>query len=213
MHVNYSLKDGIVSINTAGTFDDTIAVQYEIKLDSKGNIIIHYSGSGALEDKFIRESGIKFITGDQFDKLAWDRHAYWSAYPELHLGMPSAEIDIKNDLKMEYRIAPDQIWENDMKDFYYQGIHKEMALSKIVRATKENIYYYSLKSRDSKLTIFSDGNQSCRFEKTDLGYVLNINRQLDYYSLLWGNYQRNIKFEKEFGDTVYLTIINHGGTK
>jgi len=205
-NVDYSLNNGIVSIITAGTFDDTVAVEYKIRLDAKGTIIIHYSGSGAPEGKFIRESGIKFITGEQFETLAWDRNAYWTAYPDLHLGMPSGEINLNHNPEMEYRIVPNQAWENDMKDFYYQGIHKEMQLSKIARATKENIYSYSLHCKDSKITVFSEGNHSCRFEKTGLGYVLNINNQLDYYSLLWGNYQRNIKFEKKINDTVYLTV-------
>lgn len=205
--VKYSITDDIVEIVTSGFFDDTVAVEYKIQLDGNGTIIINYSVSGAPEGKFIRESGIKFITGNQFIKMAWDRNSYWTVYPELHLGMPVGDIELKNDLEMAYRKYPDHEWENDMKDFFYQGIHKEMSFSKIARATKENIYSYSLKcSNETGLKVISNGEKACRFEKTDHGYILNINQQWDYYSLLWGNYQKNIKFKKEFSGIVYLKV-------
>jgi hypothetical protein len=210
-NVTYSKKEGIVEIISSGSYDDTVNVEYKIQLDAKGLIRIDYSVSGAPEGKFIRESGIKFITENQFNKMAWDRKSYWTVYPESHLGMPIGEIELKNDLAMIYRKYPDHIWEMDMKDFYYQGIHKEMPFSKMARGAKENIYMYSLKNEDKfGISVFAKGDKACRLEKNNKGYVLNINSHWDYYSLLWGNYQKNITFEKEFSETVYLAVSPNG---
>ena len=76
--------------------------------------------------------------------MKWDRNSYWTAYPEYHLGMPVGEIELNNNPEMAYREYPNHIWENDTKDFYYQGIHKQIPLRKIAIATKENIYSFAL---------------------------------------------------------------------
>jgi beta-galactosidase len=207
VNLEYSQINGIITINTDGTFDDTIAVHYTLQLDETGTLKISYSAAGLPEGKFIRECGIKFIGGNQFTKMKWDRHSYWSAYPEFHLGMPQGEIELNNPPAMVYREYPTHLWENDIKDFYYQGIHPSLPLSKIARATKENIYSFALTKNDlSGLIVLAAGDKSCRLDRTESGYILFINDLWDYASLKWGNYQKNITFEKEFKGTVYLQI-------
>jgi len=205
--LTYDRKDTFIEIISSGTFDNIVQVEYKIKLDAAGTMIIEYSGTGAPEGNFIRESGLKFVAADQIHKISWDRDSYWTSYPEIHLGMPEGKVHLKNDFKMSYRIKPEHVWENDMLDFYYQGIKKKIPLTKIARATKDKIFRYSLYAQnESAISVISQGNHSCRLDKTDAGKVLHINHQFDYYSLLWGNYQRNIKFDSGFKDVVYMKI-------
>ena len=94
----------------------------------------------------------------------------------------------------------------DTRGFYYFGLDTELPFTNMARSLKENIYSYSLKTKEnSGVEIFSKGTQACRFDKMDGEHTLIIDVQWDYVSLLWGNYMKLIPVEKEFqGKTVMV---------
>ncbi|MBN2175472.1 MAG: beta-galactosidase [Bacteroidales bacterium] len=203
----FNVKDGIATINTKGICD-SISASFTIQIDENGVFVIDYEIDDVPEGRNIQEAGIKFIAGESFDKLTWDRNSYFTAYPQLHLGIPTGEIDLNVNPIMNYRKNPQHEWEMDTKGFYYFGPHEKLPYSNIARSLKENIYFYSLKSGSNEIIkIFSDGTQACRFDKVDGINTLIINNEWDYTSLLWGNYMKRIKSGKVLNGKAILKVV------
>jgi hypothetical protein len=198
------VKNGIVYLQVKGKYDK-VSAAFNIKIDENGVFNFDYKLDEVRTDKYIQEAGLKFITGNNFIKLAWDRNAYFSAYPENHMGAPSGEVLLNDKPNMIYRKRPQHNWEMDSKNFYYFGIEPELAYTNIVRGSKENIYFYSLKTTDSEITLFSDGSITCRFDKIKDENTLIVNEIRDYNNLLWGNYSKRIKSEGNIeGEVTFL---------
>ncbi len=204
---NFKVIDGIATIISAGTYDD-ISVTFTIQIDENGIFNIEYTINGMPADKNIQEVGIKFLTGEAFEKLAWDRNSYFTAYPEGDMGSDTGEVSLSEKPEMVYRQKPQHRWEKDTKGFYYFGLEQELPYTNIVRGMKEHIYAYSLKKGNSKIEILSAGTQACRFDKIDGENILIVNDLWDYNGLLWGNYMKLIPSEKYITGRVVLTISN-----
>jgi hypothetical protein len=200
----YELKNGMAEIQTEGKYD-SISAKFTIQIDENGVFNIDYEVKNNLNDNYIQEAGLKFLVGDNFQKLAWDRDSYFSAYPENHLGASVGEVDLTLKPEMKYREKPQHDWEMDSKGFYYFGLNEELPYTNIARSLKENIYSFTLNTQNSKLEVYSDGKQAGRFDKMDGKNTLIINDNWDYNSLLWGNYQKLIPLEKEFGGRVVFS--------
>ncbi len=157
--------------------------------------------------KNIQEEGIKFFTGDDFQTLAWDRNSYFTAYPETHIGKPNGKVDLNEKPTMNYRKFPNHSWGMETKGFYNFGLKEALPYTNMVRSLKENIYSYSLSTKEnSKIEVFSDGKQACRFDKIDGENTLIINDKWDYSSLSWGNYMKLIKSENEYKGQVKFWV-------
>ncbi|MEN8116797.1 MAG: glycoside hydrolase family 2 TIM barrel-domain containing protein [Bacteroidota bacterium] len=202
---NFKVIDGIATIKSTGAYDKTAAT-FTIKIDENGVFNIDYKIEGISADKNIQEAGIKFITSDDFDKLAWEKNSYFTAYPEGHLGSQSGEVELAQKPEMVYRQKPQHRWEMDSKGFYYFGLEPELPYTNIVRGLKENIWNYSLKTANSQVNVFSNGTQACRFDKIDGENILIINDLWDYNSLDWGNYYKQIKLEGLFEGTLKFRV-------
>jgi 5'-3' exonuclease len=202
---SFEIKDGIAQINTEGSYD-SISAKFEIKFDENGVFNIGYEVKNRLKEKTIQEAGLKFLVGDNFQKLAWDRESYFTAYPENHMGRPVGEVDIHLKPEMKYREKPQHDWEMDSKGFYYFGLSEELPYTNIVRSLKENIYSFSLQTENAKIEVLSDGKQACRFDKINAENTLIINDEWDYNSLLWGNYMKNIKLENDITGNVIFSL-------
>lgn len=201
----YELKKGIVIIQTEGKYD-SISAKFNIQIDENGIFNIDYEMKNNLKEKYIQEAGLKFQVGDNFQKLAWNRDSYFSAYPENHLGSPVGEVDLTQKPEMKYREKSQHNWEMDSKGFYYFGLTDELPYTNISRSLKENIYSFTLKTQNSKLEVYSDGKQASRFDKTDGKKTLIINDEWDYNSLLWGNYQKLIPLAEELGGRIIFSL-------
>ena len=200
------LNNGIATIHTDGIYQE-IAARFTILIDENGVINIEYKIDNLNEDNTIQEAGLKFFTGNSFEKLAWDRNSYFTAYPETHIGRTIGELDLTIKPEMNYREKPQHCWEMDTKDFYYFGLEQEMPFTNVARSLKENIYAYSLKTKlNSGIEVFSNGSQACRFDIIDGKSTLIINDQWDYNSLLWGNYMKQVKTGKVFEGEVVLVV-------
>ena len=111
--------------------------------------------------------------------------------------------------EMEYRKAIEHEWALDSKGFYYFGLEEELPFTNIARSLKENVYSYSLETKtNSKLEVFSEGTQACRYDIIDNNHTLLINEKWDYLSLLWGNYMKMLPSEKEFKGSAVIMISN-----
>lgn len=203
---NYDVNDGIAAIKTSGSYD-SIYAHFNMLIDETGLIKIEYEINDAPKNKLIEEAGIKFITGEMFKTLTWNRNPYFTVYPENHLSGTSGSVELNNIPKMSYREKPEHQWEMDSKNYYYFGLDKNLPYTNIVRALKENIYSYSLKTeKNSQIKIISDGKQACRFDKIDNENTLIINDEWDYTSLLWGNYMKQVKMKPRFSGEILMKI-------
>ncbi|MCK4747831.1 MAG: hypothetical protein KAT15_12365, partial [Bacteroidales bacterium] len=182
--------------------------EYTIQIDENGIINIKYEVENSPEGKTIEEAGLKFITGNSFEKLTWDRNSYFTAYPETDIGRAKGVVDLSIKPEMIYREKPQHNWEMDSKGFYYFGLYEELPYTNVARSLKENIYTYSLTTRvNAGIKVFSNGSQACRFDNIDGENTLIINDQWDYVSLLWGNYMKMLPSEKEFQGNVMLAVF------
>ncbi len=202
----FSENNGIATISTKVNYDD-IQVLYSIKIDENGVIAIDYNVENIMDKEFVQEAGLKFLTGDNFAELAWGRNSYFTAFAKNSLGSSDGKISLTQKPEMKYREKPMHTWEMDSKGFFYFGLNKELPYTNIVRSLKENIYSYSLKTEaNSKLEVFSKGNQAARFDKIEGKNTLIINELWDYNSLLWGNYAKQIKLGGEFNGQIIFTL-------
>ncbi len=204
---NFEVVDGIATINSTGSYDD-ISTSFTIQIDENGIFNIDYTIDGIPVGKNIQEVGIKFLTGDAFEKLAWDRNSYFTANPEGNLGSLIGEVNLSEKPALVYRQKPQHSWEKDTKGFYYFGLEQELPYTNIARGMKENIYSYSLKTANSKIEVVSAGTQACRFDKIDGVNTLIVNDLWDYNSLRWGNYMKLVPAVKDYQGRIILTVSN-----
>ncbi len=202
----FGVEEGIATILSEGKYD-SIAAKFTIKIDENGIFNIDYFVENAPEGKKTQEAGLKFITGESFGEVAWDRNAYFTAYPESHMGKSNGVVDLNHKPAMDYRQSIDHDWEMDTRGYYYFGLEKVLPLTNIARSLKENIYSFSLQTNTgSKIKVLSGGTQACRYDIIEGQNTLIINDKWDYISLLWGNYMKLIPSEKEFSGSAVLAL-------
>lgn len=190
--MDFEEDEGIVIIKTRGAYDN-IQASFIIRIDENGLLDVAYNAKGIRVDKNIQEAGIRFVLSDNFETLSWDRNGYFSTYPEGDLGAIKGEVDLNEKPVMAYRQKPGHNWEMDTKGYYYFGLKPELPYTNIVRALKENIYFYWLRNSNAGIKVLSDGLHACRFDRIQGKNTLIVNEQWDYNSLLWGNYFKQIK--------------------
>jgi hypothetical protein len=199
-------KDNAVVVHVTGQFDGFDAA-YTYSIGANGRIDIGYDFKNipALDiegmvpksgDPTDLEVGIKFRTGDQFDQLHWDKKAYWTSYPEGHLGSAKGRIDLFTTDKPVWAQKPTQSWNKDVWDFYLLGwpVPEGKLLTYEASAAKQAIRTFTLDDREANLalTIYGDGEATtARYGQfKDNQYYLYLLDTLDY-ALRWGNYSAN----------------------
>jgi hypothetical protein len=202
----YTLEEGIASIDISGNYD-SIQASFNINFDGNGNLNVEYLISGAPAGNFIQEAGIVFNATDDFRKLNWSRDAYFSGFPEGHLGSNTGDVNLTVKTQTGYREKPEHQWEMDRQNFYYHGLDTVLTYPNIARGMKENIWHYSLQTdNDAGLTVVSDGSQAARFDHIEGEYSLYINDLWDYTSLGWGNYMKRVTITGDFKGSINLKI-------
>lgn len=194
--LDYTINEGIAHILIEGKYDK-LEAGFSVRFDEKGVFSINYKIEGVPTDLLIQEAGIRFIAGEGIEQIAWDRDAYFTAYPADDLGRPSGKAELAQIPSMTYRQEPGHAWEMDARGFYYFGLEEKLPYTNIVRSLKENIHSYTLLTAGSKLEVLAPGTQACRFDKIDGKNILIVNDLWDYTSLLWGNYHKKIRPEGE----------------
>jgi len=206
---SFKKSEDVVVVTTKGNYTDIPGVEFTIYLYPDKIIETRYSIEQVPEE-YIREIGIKWISGDQYDSLYWDRETYWSTYPAEYISAMTGRIALYSSEIKRYREEPSKNWVYDTKSFYYDGTDDEEPggqLTNIARATKEDINEYGLRNGGREIiTVVGNGEEDCRISKKDQQILLFINNQMDYVDLNWGNYQRNIKLDDHYTDEVTIRI-------
>ena len=219
LHVNR--EEGSTKIHVRGKLGE-IDVHYVYTFGMKGRFDLQYffadipplpepEGKHSKQGPLDLEVGIKFQTSDQFDQLSWDKKAYWSYYPEGHLGAASGTIPLFSEARASWAQKPTQPWHKDNWDFYFMGwdppAGKLLTFEAI--AAKQALTHYTLTDDDAKLalTIHGDGkNTSARYgQYRDKKFYLYHLDRLDYH-LRWGNYSADIRPKPEHNGTARFTI-------
>jgi len=196
LDLDYAIEEGIAQIRIEGRYD-LVEASFLIRFDASGVFTINYQIEGGSATTYIQETGIKFMAGDHFEKLAWDRNSYFTAYPPDDLGRSSGTADLTQIPTTTYGQSPGHEWEMDAQGFYYFGLDEILPYTNIVRSLKENIYSYSLLTSGAKLEVLSNGTQACRFDRIEGQNILIVNDLWDYFSLRWGNYHKQILSKEE----------------
>jgi len=201
-------KDQSVEIHVAGRLD-AMEVTYIYILGANGRFDIAYHFDKipplVVENKkrdrggpLNLEVGIKFLASDQFDRSSWDKQAYWSTYPEGHIGRSTGSIALFTTDKPEWAQKPDTPWAQDVWDFYFMGwgVPGGKLLTYEAYAAKQAIRTYTLEDTNASmaLTVYGDGKTTtARFGQfSDQTYYLYLLDTLDYH-LRWGNYSAEIR--------------------
>lgn len=206
--IDHELKNNIAHITISGTYSDTIEVIYNLEFTSAKLMKTRYrilNPSG----KLIRELGVKYIVENVYTGLSWNRKTYWTIYPENHLSAPIGEINLYPKSLLEYRKKPIMSWQENYKSFYYNGLSDKSSGIQLLyeaKATKENIYSYSLNKKKNKpiFTVKADGDVACRLNRLYDELVLYISNIWDYVDLSWGNFQNNIKLQSSYENEVII---------
>jgi hypothetical protein len=157
------------------------------------------------------EVGIKFRTGDQFDKLHWDKKTYWTSYPEGHLGSAKGSIELFTTDKPVWAQKPTQSWNKDVWDFYLMGwpVPEGKLLTYEGSAAKQALRTYTLDDKEANLalTVYGDGETTtARYGQfKDNQYYLYLLDTLDY-ALKWGNYSANNRPEPNHQGVARLSL-------
>jgi hypothetical protein len=205
--LDFGLEEGIAVIRTTGASGDLVA-EFQVKIDYDGIFQLDYSVTGTPAGVNIQEAGLKFLTGDGFKTLEWDREAYFTAYPEGHLGAPTGQADLNHRPPMSYRQEPVHPWESDSRGFFYFGLDAQLPYNNLVRSLKEHIFTYTLTTEaGSVMKVVSDGTQACRYDWIEGDPTLIVNDLWNYNSLLWGNYMKDVKFEEHLDGHVIIKLL------
>jgi len=213
-HTRFRLEQGLAILKTEGSYDRARA-SFQVKIDGRGILEITFE-AGAIraksaKSKTIQEAGIKFITGNTFKELSWEREPYFTSYPHTHTGRARGAVDLHDRARSAYREEPHHEWGKDTHGFYYFGLDAEMPYTHETRSMKANIYDYMLATEPgSRLKVHSDGTQACRFDSIRGQNILFINDLWDYNSLMWGNYMKRIPLQRSLSGKAVLSLTGPG---
>lgn len=199
---------GNVNLLVKGSCSDSADIEFGIMVSPGGMITARFTASNFTGGK-VREAGIKYLLGNDFDSLIWKRIPYWSVYPENQLSGPEGNVPLFTDYNKSYRKRPEKEWPYDKKSFFYNGIRDERSdeVINIALSTKENILEYCLRFKDgNKLTVHGNGDISCRIRRYGDNLVLFMSEIVDYPDLAWGNYIRNILLKDRFKGEVKISL-------
>ena len=216
---DYTNSSGIFSATSKGT-SGIYQVEFTILISGDGEISTRYRLENNPLD--VHESGIYYKINHTMDQLQWTRDAYWSVYPEGHIGRPEgfALKTVKDPAIEKYRIAPKQSWENDTKDFFLYGTTGKKPLwfpsPNDFRSSKLNILSYSLTGQKTGtgIELRADGNIAVRSETDEDGSIkLKLLDRISYNDLGWGNYERPDQLQQTDRNYFRLFLLPGGKRK
>ncbi len=151
--VSAHATNGAVEIRVRGRCDE-----------ASGGYTLRFSGDGVLEVDYAfavsrdvnpRQWGMVFDLPRACDTLTWERDAFWTVYPEDHIGRPAGTATgrLHGRTYVNGRNAPDWPWSLDENDLG----------SNDFRATRERIRWATLTDRTGRgLRVSSGGRQAFR---------------------------------------------------
>ena len=196
-------RDGHIWVNILGAYGN-VHVDIQVDISPEGKITFDYAISGE-PNGYLRESGLKFYLSDAFEHLQWKRNGYWSYYPEDDFAGNEGEAPFYSNQQAAYGKKPVQAWRLDTHNYFYWadvGAGSTRPLTQAAKGMKENVYSYTLNTKDKHgfSVISTDASVACRTDRLpNEQLTLYTNNRWDYPEIAWGNYCRNIENTPCFG--------------
>jgi len=193
----YRQKDGNVWVSIAGTYDD-IHIDLQMIITPEGKITFDYITNGEPAG-LLRESGLRFYLDDAVEDLQWKRKGYWGYYPEDDFAGNEGAAPFYSVQQALYGKPPVQPWRLDTHNYFYwadAGAGSSRPLTQAAKGMKENIYVYTLTTKDKHgfSVISSDASIACRTDRlNNEKLALYVNNRWDYPEIAWGNFCKNIE--------------------
>ena len=206
----YRQKDGHVWVTVSGMYGD-INMNVEIDIAPEGKMTFDYATKGE-PNGYLRESGLKFYLADAVENLQWKRRGYWSYYPENAFAGNEGEASFYSSQQAPYGKKPVQDWQFDTHNYYYwadTGAGNSKPLTQIAKGMKENVYFYTLFTKDKCgfSVVSSDASVACRTDRsTNEQLVMYANNRWDYPEIGWGDYCKNIENIPCYGRITILLL-------
>ena len=152
--VSATKSDGRVVIRVEGEYAEA-AGSYALTIKAEGALELSYNfvSRQAISP---RQVGMVFYVARDCDRLAWQRNAEWSDYPNGHIGRPSGEARANPNTAshvIHLASAPKQGWEQDTTALGTADFRSSKSL--LVSASLRN-------GRGRGLVLRSDGSQTAR---------------------------------------------------
>ena len=176
-------------ITLDGAFGNILATVV-LEIDGMGYIEATYDARNLPDD--IAELGIAFDLAEDIDRIAWDRDALWSVFPEDHIGRPHGTAKRRNgDTSNNYRKAPRGNWASDTRNFFLFGADDLGRATHDFRATKTNIRRAMAWNQGSHMgiAVTSDGSQAVRMGTIQPDCMIDDDVPLIIYSGAWEEYE------------------------
>jgi len=206
--LDYRKEDDHVLVSIAGTYKN-IRIEMQVDITSDGKMIFDYTTAGEPTG-YLRETGLKFYLDDAIDHLQWKRKGYWSYYPTGSFSGNEGEAPFYSDQQSPYGKKPVQVWQLDTRNYFYwadAGAGSSNPLTQIAKGMKENVYAYTLSTKDKHgfSVVSPNASVACRTDRLpDEQLVMYADNQWDYPEIAWGNYSKNIENTPCYGK---ITII------
>jgi len=190
-------KGGHVWVTVAGDYGD-VRLDLQVDIAPEGTITFDYAVDGE-PNGYLRESGLKFQLTDAIEQLQWKRKGYWSYYPDHDFAGNEGEAPFYGSGQAPYGKQPVQAWQWDTHNYFYwadAGAGSSRPLTQAARGMKENVYAYTLTTKDSRgiAVVSPDASVACRTDRLpDEQLTLFVNNRWDYPEIAWGNYCRNME--------------------
>jgi beta-galactosidase len=153
-----SEKDGQVEIRVEGGYAEA-AGAYTLRVGKDGLLTMHYTFTVTDKGRCDpRQIGVVFDLPAACQTLSWRRKAFWSSYPDDHIGRPQGTATARaKDVPLSGlagpRVEPKWPWGQDGNKYGTNDF----------RSTKMNILEASLQSPDGNgIRVLSDGSQHVR---------------------------------------------------
>ena len=199
----YSEKDGHVWVDIAGYYGN-VHMDIQVDISSEGKLSFNYV-TGSEPNGYLREAGLRFHLSDAFDHLQWKRKGYWNYYPADEFAGNEGEAPFYSAQQAAYGKKPEQAWRLDTHNYFYWGdvgAGSSRPLTQAAKGMKENVYVYTLSTKDNHgfSVISPDASIACRTDRlSNEQLTLYANNRWDYPEIAWGNYCRNIENTPCFG--------------
>ena len=149
-----------------------------------------------------RQIGLVFDVDRSCQTLRWDRNAYWTSYPEDHIGRPQGTalaFPLGKNKPDNNRQKPEHSW---AYDYHIMGCND-------FRATRRNIYQAELRAEEGHgLKIQSDGNQHIRaFIDGGKSHLLVANYDTGGADIFLASHYKNERIKIEPGSVVQGSVV------
>ena len=207
---DYRQEGGHVWVTIAGVYGN-INMNIQIDIAPEGKMTFDYAVNGE-PNGYLRESGLKFYLADSIEHLRWKRKGYWSYYPENDFAGNEGEASFYSSQQAPYRKKPVQDWQLDTHNYFYwsdAGAENSKPLTQIAKGMKENVYFYTLFTKDNcgLSVVSSDASVACRTNRLhDEQLAMYADNRWDYPEISWGDYCKNIENTPCYGRITILLL-------